>query len=150
MLLYGNLQTMRTDKWACSKYTQTSTKVWVILLLLPENALNSILRPSNYVNWKFEPSPSTTHTLTPPPIHTQNRSKNYAWIYRGIHWGQRYWSKLNVTLRNKDLATSCGFKRKIPHTLSKTHWSRVQFQSLATKILPLTVPGLRPTVQNSS
>jgi len=57
------------------QFTQASTKVWVKLLLLPENALNSILRPSNYVNWKFEPSPSTTHTLTPSPIHTQNRSK---------------------------------------------------------------------------
>ena len=36
---YGNLQTMNTDKWATSKSTQLSTKIWVKLLLLPENAL---------------------------------------------------------------------------------------------------------------
>jgi len=35
---YGNLQTMGTDKWATSKSTQLSTKVWVKLLLLLENA----------------------------------------------------------------------------------------------------------------
>ena len=35
---YGNLQTMNTDKWATSKSTQLSTKIWVKLLLL-ENAL---------------------------------------------------------------------------------------------------------------
>ena len=48
---------MSTDKWATSKSTQLSTKVWVKLLLLLEN---SILRPSN---WKFEPSPKAhTHS----------------------------------------------------------------------------------------
>ena len=31
---YGNLQTMSTDKWATSKSTQLSTKVWVKLLLM--------------------------------------------------------------------------------------------------------------------
>jgi len=31
---------MSTDKWATSKSTQLSTKVWVKLLLLLENALN--------------------------------------------------------------------------------------------------------------
>ena len=36
---YGNLQTMSTDKWATSKSTQLSTKIWVKLLLLLENAL---------------------------------------------------------------------------------------------------------------
>ena len=36
---YVNLQTMSTDKWATSKSTQLSTKVWVKLLLLLENAL---------------------------------------------------------------------------------------------------------------
>ena len=36
---YGNLQTMNTDKWASSKSTQLSTKIWVKLLLLLENAL---------------------------------------------------------------------------------------------------------------
>ena len=36
---YGNLQTMTMDKWATSKSTQLSTKLWVKLLLLLENAL---------------------------------------------------------------------------------------------------------------
>ena len=31
---YGNLRTMSTDKWATSKSTQLSTKVWVKLLLM--------------------------------------------------------------------------------------------------------------------
>ena len=37
-LLYGNLRTMSTDKWATSKSTQLSSKVWLKLLLL-ENAI---------------------------------------------------------------------------------------------------------------
>ena len=53
---------MNTDKWVSSKSTQLSTKIWVKLLLL-ENALKL----------DFE----ATHTLTPPSINTQNRSKNY-------------------------------------------------------------------------
>jgi len=36
---YANLQTMCMDKWATSKSTQLSTKVWVKPLLLLENAL---------------------------------------------------------------------------------------------------------------
>jgi len=36
---YGNLQTMNMDKWATSRSTQLSTKIWVKLLLLLENAL---------------------------------------------------------------------------------------------------------------
>ena len=36
---YANLHTMSTDKWATSKSTQLSTKLWVKLLLLLENAL---------------------------------------------------------------------------------------------------------------
>ena len=42
-----NLQTMSTDKWATSKSTQLSTKVWVKLLLLPENALKLNFEASN-------------------------------------------------------------------------------------------------------
>jgi len=30
---YGSLRTMSTDKWATSKPTQLSTKIWVKLLL---------------------------------------------------------------------------------------------------------------------
>jgi len=36
---YGNLQTMNTDKWTTSKSAQLSTKIWVKLLHLLENAL---------------------------------------------------------------------------------------------------------------
>ena len=36
---YGNLRIMSTDKWATSKSTQLSTKVWAKLLLPLENAL---------------------------------------------------------------------------------------------------------------
>ena len=36
---YDNLQTMSTDKWATSKSTQLSTKIWVKLLLLLEDTL---------------------------------------------------------------------------------------------------------------
>jgi len=44
---YGNLQTMSTDKWATSKSTQLSTKIWVKLLLLLENALKLNFEASN-------------------------------------------------------------------------------------------------------
>ena len=36
---YAKLRTMSTDKWATSKSTQLSTKVWIKLLLLLEKAL---------------------------------------------------------------------------------------------------------------
>ena len=36
---YGNLQTMNMDKWATSKSTQLSAKIWVKLLLMLENAV---------------------------------------------------------------------------------------------------------------
>ena len=44
-------------------------------------------------NWKFEPAPRPTHTLTPPSINTQNRSKNYVLIYHDMHWTLSYKSK---------------------------------------------------------
>jgi len=49
---------MSMDKWATSKFSQLSTKVWVFLLT--EN-LNLLQEP--------------THNLTPSLINTQNRSK---------------------------------------------------------------------------
>ena len=36
---YANLRTMSMDKWATSKSIQLSTKIWVKLLLLLENAI---------------------------------------------------------------------------------------------------------------
>ena len=67
-------------------------------------------------NWKFENT--RTHTLAPSSINTQNRSKNYVWVYRGEHWALYYRSKLSIALKSRDLAT-CGFP-KIPDTPTKT------------------------------
>jgi len=59
---YGNLQTMNADRWATSKSTQLSTKIWVKLLLLLDNALKlNFWGP--LTNWKVEPSPR-------PPSHS--------------------------------------------------------------------------------
>ena len=44
-------------------------------------------------NWKFE---LPTHTLTSSSINTQNRSKNYVWIYHGMHWTLSYRQKLTL------------------------------------------------------
>ena len=117
----------------------------------------------------LNPLQRPTHTLTSLWINTQNRSKNYVWIYHGMHWTLRYRHKLSITLKSKNLAT-CGFQ-KIPDTPTKTHWSRAQFQKgqrtpckttyafphlplgsrvLATNLLPLPGPALKPTAQNSS
>ena len=116
---YGNLRIMSTDKWATSKSTQLSTKVWAKLLLPLENALK-LLRPSNL---KFEPSPRA-HTHSDPIInkHTE-QVKNYVWIYHGMHWTLCYRSKskLYIILKSKDLAT-LGFQKKFqthPQTLLK-------------------------------
>ena len=46
---YGNLRTMSVDKWAF-KSTQLSTKVWVKLLLLHENALKLNLAITENLN----------------------------------------------------------------------------------------------------
>jgi len=59
---------------------------------------------------------SLTQTLNPlrrptHTINTQNRSKNYVWIYHGMHWTLHYRQKLSITLKSKDLAT-CGFQNK--------------------------------------
>ena len=65
---------MSRDKLATSKSTQLSTKSWVKLLLLLENALKlnfEALPLSENLN----PLQGPTHTLTPSSINTQNRSK---------------------------------------------------------------------------
>ena len=78
---YGNLQTMNTDKWATSKSTQLST---VKLLLLLENALKLNFEALKLTK-NLNPLQGPTHTLTPPSINTQNRSKNYVLIYHDMH-----------------------------------------------------------------
>ena len=62
ILGYGNLRTMGADKWATSKATQLSTKVWVKLLFLLENYLKlkfEALQRTENLNSK------TSHTLRP-------------------------------------------------------------------------------------
>ena len=81
---YGNLQTMNTDKWATSKSTQLSTKIWVKLLLLLENTLKLNFEALKLTE-NLNPLQGPTHTLTPPSISTQNRSKNYVLIYHDMH-----------------------------------------------------------------
>jgi len=72
-------------------------------------------------NWKFEPSPWAPHTLTSSSINTQNSSKNYLWIYHGMHWTLCYRSKLSITLKSKDLATR-GFQTKIHRSREPSFW----------------------------
>ena len=92
---YGNLRTMSTDEWTTSKSTQLSTKVWVKLLLLLENALKLNFE-ALWLSENLNPLQGPTHTLTPSSINTQNRSKNYVWIYHGMHWTLCYRSKLYI------------------------------------------------------
>ena len=85
---------------------QTASSAWKCLK-------TPFLRPSN---WKFEPSPKAhTHTLTPSPINTQNRSRNYVWIYHGMHWTLCYRQKSLSHWKSKDLATR-GFQKNSRHT----------------------------------
>ena len=98
------------------------------------------------------------------PQSHRTGQKNYVWIYHGMHWPPSYRSKLSNTLKSKDLAF-----QKIPDTPTKTIWSQISDRSayplqnyvcfspspldwrfLAINVLPLTGPGLRPTLQNSS
>ena len=100
---YGNLQTTSTDKWATSKSTQLSTKIWVKLLLLLENALKlNFWGP--LTSWKFEPSPRP-HTHSDPTInkHTEQVKKlhfDLSWHALNSVIGQ----KLSTTLKSKDEA----------------------------------------------
>jgi len=67
---------MSTDKWATSKSTQLSTKIWIKLL---ENALKLNLEALQLAE-NLNPLQGPTHSLTPSSINTQNRSKNYVAI----------------------------------------------------------------------
>jgi len=66
------------------KSTQLSTKVWVKLLLLLENALKLNFEALQLTE-NLNPLQRPTHTLTSSSINTQNRSKNYVWIDHGMH-----------------------------------------------------------------
>jgi len=101
---------LSTEKWATSKSTQLSTKVWVKVLLLLENALKLNFEDL-YLTENLNPLQRPTHTLTSSSINTHNRSKNYVWIYHGMHCTLHYRQKLSIILKSKDLATR-GFQKK--------------------------------------
>ena len=82
---YGNIQTMNTDKWATSKSTRLSTKIWVKLFLLLENALK--------LNFEALQLTENLNPLQGPPAQSNpiinkqtEQVKNYGWIYHGMHW----------------------------------------------------------------
>ena len=149
----GNLRTMSTDKWATSKPTQLSTKVWVNCSFRLKTQFWDL------INWKFEPSPRP-HTHSDPIInkHTEQVKK----LCMDLSWhalNSMLQVKLFVTLKSKDLANR-GLQKISRHTC----WSWVQFQKgqptscktmyvfpcsqrvSATNLLPLTGSGLRPAV----
>jgi len=72
---------MSTDKWATSKSTQLSTKVWVKLLLLLENALKlnfeALILNENLKIW--------TPTHSDPIINKHKEQVKNVWIYHGVH-----------------------------------------------------------------
>ena len=105
MLLHGNLWTLCMDKWATSSLGQIAPSVW-------KCPKTQIWDPDN-----LNPLQGHTHTLTPSSINTQNRSKNYVWIYHGMHWTLWYGTKLSVTLKSKDLAILWFWKRFQTHPL---------------------------------
>jgi len=131
---------MSMDKWATSKPTQLSTKVWFKLLLLFENDLQLHVDRGPPTNCKFEPSPP--------------------W-YRSKHF---------VTLKSKDLATcgfqkkipdtptkTCWsraqFQKSSAYPLQKyTCFSPLTsgLVSFGNKSTPFRDPGQKPTIQNSS
>ena len=73
-------KTKLMDKWAASKRTQVSAILCIKLLPLLENALKLNFK-ALYETENLDPLQGPTHTLTPSSIHTQNRPKNYGWIY---------------------------------------------------------------------
>ena len=161
-------ETKLMDKWAASKRTQVSAILCIKLLPLLENALKLNFK-ALYETENLDPLQGPTHTLTPSSIHTQNRPKNYGWIYHLLSSLAGYSPKLTATLKNRGLAT-LGFQKKIPRTPTKTDSSQGQFPKgqptpckirdafsrsplgyrvLATHLLPLTSPVQLPNQPNS-
>ena len=158
---------MSTDKWATSKSTQLSTKVWVKLLLLLKTQFWGPLTEN------LNPLQRPTNILTPSSINTQNRSKNYIWIYHGMHWTLCYRQKNSLSHWKARNWLPVAFKKCSRHT----HQNSLKLSPVSERsanplqnyvcffpltsawvrefwpqmyIIPLTGPGLRPTVQNSS
>ena len=112
-------ETKLMDKWAASKRTQVSAILCIKLLPLLENALKLHFK-TLYETENLDPLQGPTHTLTPSSIHTQNRPKNYGWIYHLLSSLAGYSPKLTATLKNRGLAT-LGFQKKFhAHHLKPT------------------------------
>ena len=112
-------ETKLMDKWAASKRTQVSAKLCIKLLPLLENALKLNFK-ALYEAENLDPLQGSTHTLTPSSIHTQNRPKNYGWIYHLLSSVAGYSPKLTAALKNRGLAT-LGFQKKFhAHQLKPT------------------------------
>ena len=107
-------ETKLMDKWAASKRTQVSAILCIKLLPLLENALKLNFK-ALYETENLDPLQGPTHTLTPSSIHTQNRPKNYGWIYHLLSSLAGYSPKLTATLKNRGLAT-LGFQKNSTHT----------------------------------
>ena len=112
-------ETKLMDKWAASKCTQVSAILCIKLLPLLENALKLNFK-ALYETENLDPLQGPTHTLTPSSIHTQNRPKNYGWIYHLLSSLAGYSPKLTATLKNRGLATLGFQKRFHAHHLKPT------------------------------
>ena len=121
-------ETKLMDKWAASKRTQVSAILCIKLLPLLENALKLNFK-ALYETENLDPLQGPTHTLTPSSIHTQNRPKNYGWIYHLLSSLAGYSPKLTATLKNRGLAT-LGFQKKFhAHQLKPTQ-AKASFQKV--------------------
>ena len=157
------------DKWAASKRTHVSAILCIKLLPLLENALKLNFK-ALYETENLDPLQGPTHTLTPSSIRTQNRPKNYGWIYHLLSSLAGYSPKLTATLKNRGLAT-LGFQKKFhahqpKQTKAKASFQKVNlatpcktrdafprsplgYRVLATHLLPLTSPVQLPNQPNS-
>ena len=130
-------ETKLMDKWAASKRTQVSAILCIKLLPLLENALKLNFK-ALYETENLDPLQGPTHTLTLSSIHTQNRPKNYGWIYHLLSSLAGYSPKLTATLKNRGLAT-LGFQKKFhAHQLKQTK-AKASFQKVN---LPLAKLGM--------
>ena len=76
--------------------------------------------------------PPSTQFTSPPPssIHTQNRPKNYVWIFHLLSSVAGYSPKLTAALKNRGLAT-LGFQKKFhAHQLKPTK-AKASFQKVS-------------------
>ena len=121
-------ETKLIDKWAASKRTQVSAILCIKLLPLLENALKLNFK-ALYETENLDPLQGPTHTLTPSSIHTQNRPKNYGWIYHLLSSLAGYSPKLTATLKKRGLAT-LGFPKKFDAHQLKPTQAKAIFQKV--------------------